>query len=111
MIRGDMLWQRTLGGDKDDQLTSLIQTREGMFVLGGSSNSGATNSKSKGNKGTDFWVLKLDDKGEIIWQETYNFGKTDVLTSIIENPDGTLLIAGYAQSETSETLKKRQRRH
>ncbi|WP_442787960.1 T9SS type A sorting domain-containing protein [Flavobacterium suncheonense] len=104
--KGDIEWQRTFGGDKDDQLASLIQTREGMFVLGGSSNSGATNSKSKGSKGTDFWVLKIDDKGEIIWQETYNYGKTDILTSIMENPDGTLLIAGYAQSEVPGTNKK-----
>lgn len=104
--KGDILWQKTLGGDKDDQLNILVQTKDGMFVLGGSSNSGATNSKSKGSKGTDFWVLKLDETGEIIWQETYNYGKTDVLTSIMENPDGTLLIGGYAQSESSGTLKK-----
>ncbi|MBP7174520.1 MAG: T9SS type A sorting domain-containing protein, partial [Cloacibacterium sp.] len=104
--KGEIIWQRIYGGDKDDQLNALVQTRDGMFILGGSSNSGATNKKNKGNKGTDFWVLKIDEKGEIIWQETYNYGKTDVLTSIVENPDGTLLIAGYAQSEEIGTGRK-----
>ena len=60
---GSMEWQRTLGGDKDDNLFALSQTKDGGFIVGGNSNSGATNSKSKSNKeGTDFWVLKLDKK-------------------------------------------------
>lgn len=98
---GNQLWQQTLGGDKDDNLFTLSQTKDGGFILGGNSNSGATNSKSKTNKnGTDFWVLKLDKIGTIEWQETYNYGKLDVLTSIVENQDGTYLIGGYAQSES-----------
>lgn len=97
---GNQLWQQTLGGDKDDNLFTLSQTKDGGFILGGNSNSGATNSKSKTNKnGTDFWVLKLDKIGTIEWQETYNYGKLDVLTSVVENQDGTYLIGGYAQSE------------
>jgi hypothetical protein len=43
--------------------------------------------------------LKLDKIGTIEWQETYNYGKKDILSSIVENPDGTFLIGGYAQSE------------
>ncbi|NJM79895.1 MAG: T9SS type A sorting domain-containing protein [Flavobacterium sp.] len=97
---GIIEWQRTLGGDKDDNLFTLSITKDGGFILGGNSNSGATNSKSKSNKeGTDFWVLKLDKTGTIEWQETYNYGKIDVLTSIVENEDGSYLIGGYAQSE------------
>ena len=97
---GNQLWQQTLGGDKDDNLFTLSQTKDGGFILGGNSNSGATNSKSKTNKnGTDFWVLKLDKIGTIEWQETYNYGKLDVLTSVVENQDDTYLIGGYAQSE------------
>lgn len=98
---GNELWQRTLGGDQDDTLFALTQTNDGGFIAGGNSNSGATNSKSKSNQnGADFWVLKLDKTGTIEWQETYNYGKKDVLTSIVENVDGTFLIGGYAQSES-----------
>ena len=43
--------------------------------------------------------MKLDEKGEILWQQVYNTGKVDVLTSLLENADGTLLLGGYAQSE------------
>ena len=100
---GTIEWQRTLGGDKDDNLFALSQTKDGGFIVGGNSNSGATHSKSKTNKnGTDFWVLKLDKNGSIDWQETYNYGKIDVLTSIVAAEDGSYLIGGYAQSESDQ---------
>jgi hypothetical protein len=94
---GTILWQKTLGGDQDDNLFALIPTQDGGSLAGGNSNSGATDAKSKGNgEGSDFWVLKLDPEGVITWQETYNYGKVDVLTSLLENPDGTYLIGGYS---------------
>lgn len=103
---GNIQWQETIGGDKDDNLFALIQTNDGGYVAGGNSNSGATNSKSNSNRnGTDFWVVKLNENGSISWQETYNYGKLDVLTSIVENPDGTFLIGGYAQSEVKTNGK------
>ena len=110
---GNVEWQQTYGGDGDDNLFSLIPTKDGGYLLGGNSNSGATNSKSKTNKsGTDFWVIKVDAIGLIQWQDTYDFGKYDVLTSLVENKDGSFLIGGYAQSElgnkqktTSKTVK------
>ncbi|WP_321539782.1 hypothetical protein [Flavobacterium piscinae] len=75
--------------------------------MGGNSNSGVSESKRKSNRnGTDFWVIKLDKEGEEIWQETYHFGKSDVLTSIVENDDKTLLIAGFAKSEVIGAKKQ-----
>lgn len=104
---GNIQWQETIGGDKDDNLFALTQTNDGGYIIGGNSNSGATHSKTKSNKnGTDFWVVKINEVGSIEWQRTYNFGKYDVLTSIVENRDGTFLIGGYAQSETKSKIGK-----
>lgn len=98
---GLIQWQRTLGGDKDDNLFALTQTKDKGFIVGGSSNSSATDAKSETSKnGSDFWILKLDEIGNVQWQETYDYGKYDMLSSIVENIDGTFLIGGYAQSES-----------
>lgn len=103
---GNVQWQQTYGGDGDDNLFSLIPTKDRGYLLGGNSNSGATNNKSKTNKsGTDFWVIKVDEIGLIQWQDTYDFGKYDVLTSLVENKDGSFLIGGYAQSELGNKQK------
>ena len=97
--KGAIEWQQTIGGDKDDQLFSLQQTYDNGYIVGGNSNSGATNSKQKPNEnGTDFWVLKLNNKGFIDWQTTYNYGEVDVLTSLVENADHSFLIGGYSPS-------------
>ena len=99
---GNMVWQKTIGGAQDDNLFALTATKEGGFIVGGNSNSTASNSKTKGSeKGSDFWVIKFDNEFNISWQENYNYGERDVLSSIIENKDGTFLIGGYAQSEIS----------
>ena len=102
---GVLQWQRTLGGDKDDNLFALTQTKDNGFIVGGSSNSSATDAKSETSKnGSDFWILKLDVIGNVQWQETYDYGKYDMLSSIVENIDGTFLIGGYAQSESKSKL-------
>lgn len=107
---GDIEWQKTIGGDKDDQLSVIHQSYDKGYIVGGNSNSGSSKSKSISNKsGTDFWVLKLDEKGEILWQETYNFGKVDVLTSLVENDDHSFLIGGFAQGEILKKLASKKK--
>lgn len=104
---GEMEWQKAYGGDGEDQLYALFQSKDGNYIMGGNSSSGVTGNKNASNKkGTDFWVVKIDTNGEIIWQQTYDVGKVDFFTSMEENKDGSLLLAGYAQSETLGTQKK-----
>ena len=97
---GTIEWQKTIGGDNHDVLAAVHQTKDGNYLVAGNSNSSISDSKTKKNEeGTDFWVLKLNTLGETIWQNTYNFGAVDVVTSLVENDDETLLLGGYAQSE------------
>ena len=98
---GNEQWQKTIGGEGDDQLYVAYTSADGNYILGGNSNSESGNDKRSTNEsGTDFWVLKIDkDNREIIWQETYNIAKVDVLTSLVENDDHTILLGGYAQGE------------
>ena len=99
---GETEWQRTLGGEDDDHLYVLIETKEGGYLAGGNSRSKTSGNKKKSNgKGSDFWLVKITEMGEIDWQNTYDFGKTDVLTSITENEDGTLLLGGHAKTENT----------
>jgi hypothetical protein len=105
--RGDIEWQKTIGGALDDQLNVVYQSFDRGYLLAGYSNSDATKSKRNRNEeGTDFWIVKVDEKGNSIWQEKYNIGDIDVLTSMIENEDHTILLGGYSQSELYGNIKK-----
>ncbi|MEO0038526.1 MAG: hypothetical protein RIQ59_1737 [Bacteroidota bacterium] len=100
---GTIEWQRTYGGNGDNQLYVIHQTGDEGYLIGGNSNS--TNSlTTKGgtvSNGTDFWLLKVDTKGEEQWSRTYDYGKVDILTSLVENKDHTFLIGGYAQNDVT----------
>ncbi|WP_348812004.1 T9SS type A sorting domain-containing protein [Flavobacterium maritimum] len=101
---GDIEWQKTYGGNGDNQLYVIHQIEDGGgYVIGGNSNSTSPLTSLGGTvgNGTDYWVLKIDAIGDVVWSRTYDFGKVDILTSLIENKDHTFLIGGYAQSENT----------
>lgn len=101
---GKIEWQHTYGGNGDNQLYVIHQTQDGGYIVGGNSNSTDSLSSMGGNvsNDTDYWVLKLDEKGTIVWSKTYDFGKMDILTSLVENKDGSYLIGGYASNGSGE---------
>lgn len=104
---GKIEWQKAYGGNGDNQLYVIHQTEDGGYIAGGNSNSTTPLTLKGGNvsNGTDYWVLKMNGKGEVDWSKTYDFGKVDILTSIVENKDHTFLIGGYAQSESDQGTK------
>jgi len=105
---GKIEWQKTYGGNGDDQLNIIHQTYDGNYIAGGNSNSPDQLTTIGGtvSTGTDYWILKMDEKGDVIWTQTFDFGKVDILTSLIENNDHTMLIGGYAQSENNNPYLK-----
>lgn len=98
---GNEQWQKTLGGIGDDQLYVLHTTKDGNYILGGNTNSESGNDKQSTNQsGTDFWLIKIDkETKEILWQKTYDIAESDILISLVENDDKTILLGGYAQGE------------
>lgn len=105
--KGQLQWQKTYGATGDDELVAMCETNDGHYILGGNSNSESDGDKRSSNdSGTDFWILKIaKDTQEILWQETYNIAKTDILTSLVENDDKTILLGGYAQGESPQAPK------
>jgi len=55
---GTMMWQKPLGGTQSDWATSIHQTFNKGFIIGGWSNSNDLDV-SGNHGGTDFWIVKL----------------------------------------------------
>ncbi|MFC5976370.1 T9SS type A sorting domain-containing protein [Flavobacterium salmonis] len=90
-------------------MTSLIlfiRPKRKGYIVGGNSNSRNPLTPLGGivSNGTDYWVLKLDHEGGVIWSKTYDFGKVDILTSMVVNEDQSYLIGGYAKTEAKRSL-------
>ncbi|QHT70877.1 T9SS type A sorting domain-containing protein [Rhodocytophaga rosea] len=87
-------------GQGYDLLTDVIATSDGGYLLGGHSNSLIGGNKSAPFLGADdFWVIKLDNTLNKQWDKTYGGKGEDVLTSLINMPDGYIL-GGYSASKT-----------
>ena len=100
---GHKLWDKRIGGSDEDILTSVFQTRDGGYIVAGTSVSDSTSEKtdsSRWNSG-DYWVVRIDPNGSILWDKTYGGSGEDNLVSIIETSDGNLLIGGNSNSPIS----------
>ena len=96
--RGNVLWEKTYGGKKEDYATS-IKSFNGNFLVGGYSNSAASGDKTTGSRGgMDFWTLILDKNGSILEQNTWGGTGNDFLVDYMDGGSGTYLLAGTSLS-------------
>jgi hypothetical protein len=99
---GAIQWQNTIGGNGDDELSSLQQTADGGYFLGGSSDSNISGDKTENRLGIDdYWVVKLDATGGIQWQNTIGGSSYDVLFSLQQTADGGYILGGLSLSNIS----------
>ncbi|MGB3077363.1 MAG: T9SS type A sorting domain-containing protein [Chitinophagales bacterium] len=99
---GDIEWQNAIGGSGDDNLWSAEETADGGYILGGYSTSGISGDKTEASLGAaDYWVVKLDNIGNIEWQNTIGGSNTDYLVAIHQIADGGYILGGYSISTIS----------
>lgn len=88
---GDIEWQKTYGGSEDERLTAIAQREDGGFWVAGTSSSTAM-----GNE--DVWVLRLDAKGELLWEKTLGGLRKDNCRGMALTEKG-LLITAFSNSQ------------
>ncbi len=84
---GNVQWNKTYGGTDDDEAWSMVQTEDGGYVLAGYTSMGSPN-------GYDFYLVRTDDMGNKLWENTFGGTLTDQAVSVVETSDGGYAIAG-----------------
>ena len=98
---GTLVWQKTLGGSEDEQGYVVIPTTTGEYFVAGYTES--TDGDVTGVLGEyDYWLVKLDGLGNILWSKTYGGTESDYLYTASLTTDGGLLLGG--RSESSDGL-------
>ena len=70
--QGNTLWSKNYGGTAVDHCQGVLVDSDGNYILSGISWSDQTGIKTVSNRGlSDFWVIKIDPSGGIIWDRTY----------------------------------------
>jgi hypothetical protein len=88
---GNLQWDKTYGGTGRDFGNSVLQTADGGYVIGGSTN-------SFGSGWYDFWLVRTDQNGDKLWDRTFGGSYDDVCESVQPTADGGYILAGTTQS-------------
>ncbi|HSI89954.1 MAG TPA: T9SS type A sorting domain-containing protein, partial [Adhaeribacter sp.] len=99
---GVKIWDKTFGGDAEEELTSLALTADGGYILGGHSKSGISADKTEPNRGlystSDYWVVKTDAAGNLQWEKTLGGNQEDEMYGVAQLADGNYLAGGWSNS-------------
>lgn len=89
----NLQWQKTYGGSNDDRGNEIIQTLDGGFAILGYSFSD-DNDVSTNAGLQDYWLVKLDQNGNISWEKSFGYDGADSGISLIQTNDQGYLVTG-----------------
>ena len=101
---GNKEWDRRFGGLSDDgiQPSSLTQTIDGGYVLGGVSSSGIGGDKSQQSwGGFDYWMVKIDASGNKLWDMGHGGSSAEYIYALENTTDGGYIMGGTSYSDSS----------
>jgi len=98
---GNMEWQNSFGGSGVEYTEAVHQTMDGGYIVGVSSSSDAAGDKTEALGDADYWIVKLDASGNIVWEETMGGVDRDYIGEIKQTTDGGFIIGGYSESDIS----------
>lgn len=85
--KNQYLWTNTYGGSITEQPNEIINKNNSIYI------SATTNSFGAGLG--DFYLIKTDTNGNVIWENTYGSSKNEIAWSITSTQDGNLLLSGH----------------
>lgn len=99
-------WQKNYGGNNFERATAVKQTPDGGYFVAGytlSNNGDVTLQKG----GEDYWALKLDNNGNIVWKRTYGGSGDDRCYAGIPTSDGGYILAGTSNSASGDVTNNK----
>lgn len=98
---GMLMWEKSFGGTGIDYAESIQQTSDGGYIVVGRSNS--TNGDITANKGLyDYWTIKLDSTGVLIWEKSLGGTSIDEGYSILQTRDSGYIVVGESYSNDGD---------
>lgn len=95
--KGVVLWKKSFGGSLSEEAFDVKSTRDGGFFLVGSTDS---KEKTKGEK--DFYVVRIDALGQLLWQKSYGGVSNETARALVVLPDSGAIIVGETASRDGD---------
>ncbi|WBX78175.1 hypothetical protein PG911_07955 [Tenacibaculum ovolyticum] len=92
---GNILWKKSFGSTWSQSIRDIIHNGDNTFtVFGDIEASGYTYDPNQSNIDNNFWVIKIDIDGNIIWEKSYGDGKMDFPKKIIKTSGNNFVFIG-----------------
>jgi hypothetical protein len=80
-------WRKTFGGSEVDKGVGLAVANDGaIFIL--------ASTTSFGGGGNDFWLIKTDPMGNLLWDKTFGGNGDETARAIVHTSDDALILTG-----------------
>lgn len=101
--QGNVQWEKTYGGTYQDWTGIAREHPQGGYIIVGSSMSGIGGEKTDSVRGSggwaDYWVIRTDAQGNVLWDKTLGGAHMDIATDVIVTSDMGFLVGGYSRSQ------------
>jgi hypothetical protein len=100
--KGNLLWQRSVGGSGYDIGTALIEANDGDLLITGQSYSQDKDITDPLGS-SDGILVRMSTEGVLKKVQNYGWNEFDSVKDILQRADGTLVMVGYSGSGEIET--------
>ena len=94
---GNLLWEKNYGGSGADWAYELDLTNDGGYIFAGSTISD-DDDVSDNNGFYDYWVVKIDDSGNLLWENNFGGAGEDRAYAVYTTANGDYLVGGSSYS-------------
>ncbi|MCF6341846.1 MAG: hypothetical protein L3J31_03450, partial [Bacteroidales bacterium] len=101
---GNIEWERTYGGSEDETFSALKQMNDSVLLLIGSSKS-SDGDVGANYGGKDYWLVKTDTDGNLLWEKNYGGSESDNGASVALKNDGGFVLGGSSKSSDGDVTK------
>ncbi|EDP72692.1 hypothetical protein FBALC1_16362 [Flavobacteriales bacterium ALC-1] len=95
---GDLVWEKSFGGDQIDEARAIVKSSDGNFIIAGDTRSD-NNDISNNIGAADLWLIKISTNGDLLWEKTIGGTSFDVARAIVKTQGYGFLLAGSSRSD------------
>ncbi len=94
---GQLLWEKSLGGNEIETTYTIKNTTDGNFMLAGETRSSDQDITNQ-NGAADVWIVKMNPEGDMLWEKNFGGTNFDAARSLANTQDNGFIIVGSSRS-------------